>query len=59
MAIKLIKVTTTGGETIQFNAEHVTHLRPIDDGVSEITLVNGEKIQVNLRADDLAARITR
>ena len=59
MAIKLIKASTAGGEAIQFNPEHVTHLRSVGDGVSEITLVHGEKIEIKLREDDLAGRITR
>ena len=57
--IKLIKVSTPDGGTVQFNAAHVTHILPAEENVSEITFVHGEKIKVSLREDELAARITR
>ena len=57
--IKLIKVGTPEGGTVQFNAAHVTHIKPAGDNVTEVTFVNGEKIRVALRDDELAARITR
>lgn len=59
MAIKLIKASTAGGEAIHFNPEHVTHLRPVSADVSEITFVHGEKVEITLRDDDLAGRLTR
>jgi hypothetical protein len=57
--IKLIKVGTPEGATVQFNGAHVTHIRPVGDNVTEVTFVHGEKIRVALRDDELAARITR
>ena len=56
---KQIKVSTTEGTTVQFNASHVTHIIPAGENVTEITFVNGEKLKVTLRDDELAARITR
>ena len=59
VTIKLIKVSTTEGTTVQFNPAHVTHIVPAGENVTEITFVHGQKMKVTLRDDELAARITR
>ncbi|GEM_PF-5226191 len=59
MGIKLIKVADTEGKDLYFNPEHVTHMAPVDEKTAVMTLIHGEKVQVQLHVDDLAARITR
>ena len=57
--IKLIKVSDTDGQDVHFNPTHVTHVAPAGDNTAVLTFTHGEKIEIKLHVDDLAARITR
>jgi uncharacterized protein YlzI (FlbEa/FlbD family) len=57
--IKLIKVSDTDGQDVHFNPTHITHIAPAGDSTAVITFTHGEKVEIKLHVDDIAARIIR